>query len=258
MLVSTATFLRSITISLTALCSSRPSEGKCFTWSISLSGTAGKPSGVYSMLACSPSAGTGRLLDYDPAWSRTHFDTPAATVTVTQTASADNGQGISDKNNVVAIVGGTIGGAAVLVIIAATLCLCRRARKRRAAGSASRSKTSGAAIDSKPIDNAPFPAPTPASLGSSGYPAMQQSYDVNNSPYSRPLSPYQHSIQSRDHETRWFGGHQRTISSPDPSVVGRSLQSSPTPGVTSSAQAPRVELATNELGTEQNRAELSN
>ncbi|KAI9171302.1 hypothetical protein HJFPF1_00784 [Paramyrothecium foliicola] len=190
---------------LTGLCSSASTLGACFTWVVSTTGTGNEPDATFSLLDCASRSGTATLLDYDPAWARTHVSRsasstseaegasstdPAESDTPTQgpTSGDENSDGESDNagsggkskgssTNVAAIAGGAAGGAVGLAIIAATIFFCLRRKKKNAAAQS-------AAQTSPPqpmIQTAQSPPPStfpPSSPGaySSGVPASFQSY----------------------------------------------------------------------------------
>lgn len=208
-------------------------RGGCYTWLFSTSAEDSDDDelSTYSFLDCSARRGTGTLLDYDPAWARTHIpstttteessteETETQTETATGTETNDptetesnppeetegGGGGGGSSTNVGAIAGGTVGGVAALGLVGAAAFLLIRRRKKD--GDASPGPQDPSQQMSQQNPNSPPPmTQTPSSAGpvypsgvpSSGYGAYspQQGYDPHMSTYSQQgFPPHQQGYQ---------------------------------------------------------------
>lgn len=123
---------------LTVSCSGTYSRSACFTWFLSTTGT------TYSLLDCASESGTSTLLAYDPALGEPSstieetFTTDDGPLTVSVTAAAPTSSDSSfhhhkSKTPIGAIVGGVVGGVAVLAILGlAIFCILRKKKKENA------------------------------------------------------------------------------------------------------------------------------
>ncbi|KYK56886.1 hypothetical protein DCS_03892 [Drechmeria coniospora] len=125
----------------TVCCSSEAPA--CFTYLMTRTGSVSDVGSIYTALACQTSSGSAALLDYDPAWSKTH-SFPSGVVTSGATAAPadgganDNG---SSKTKVGAIAGGVVGGVVFLLLICAGIFLLIRRRNKKKAKSGAPSST---------------------------------------------------------------------------------------------------------------------
>lgn len=215
------------------LCCNVSTRGGCYTWLFSTSAEDSDDDELetYSFLDCSARQGTGTLLDYDPAWARTHTpdttteesstETETATETETESETSDptqtetdppeeteegNNDGGGSSTNVGAIAGGTVGGVAALGLVGAAAFLL--IRRRRRSGDATPEPQDPSQQMSQQNPNSPPPmVPTPSSgpgpvypsgVPSSGYGpySPQQGYDPHMSTYSQQgFPPQQQSYQ---------------------------------------------------------------
>ncbi|KAK2591143.1 hypothetical protein QQS21_011181, partial [Conoideocrella luteorostrata] len=155
---------------------------ECYTYTLTFS-SGNVRTGTYTALDCSPTAGSGKLLDYDPAWSKTHRfpsstsqTSTSATNTTTQTGDS------SSSSNVGAIAGGTVGGVAALALVGVGAFLLLRRRKK-----SSKSDTSSPAAPSTHMSQTQPPQHHPGG-GSPAVPQNYQGYHLGG--YSQTQSVY--------------------------------------------------------------------
>jgi hypothetical protein len=199
------------------LCCSRASAASCYTWLFTTTGSAGGALETFSALDCAATAGTGLLLDYDPAWARTHvFSSKSSTASesATATSGSDNSEGGGDdkkksSTNIGAIVGGAVGGFVVLVLIGAAIFFCLR-RKKKNAGPKSSGGQAAAVPSSMPQSAVHSPmsqnAPEPYWSGvPSGVPSSHQSYAQPGKPlYDPHVSMYSQSGYTQPHQGQYL------------------------------------------------------
>ncbi|POR39788.1 Uncharacterized protein TPAR_00012 [Tolypocladium paradoxum] len=178
----------------------------CYTYLMKKSGPGQDAGSTYTAVGCYSTSGTAALLDYDPAWSRTHSFPPSTTsstsasttsTTASQTATATQtggggGGGGGSTTNVGAIAGGAVGGAAALGLIGTAIFLLRR-RNRKAKGSDTQNSPPPPPMAQSQPQSPPQGYP-PSSPGvPQGYPSYSpppQGYDPHMSVYSQqPYSP---------------------------------------------------------------------
>lgn len=250
----------------------------CYTWTMSSSGT----SDAYTFFECSPDAGSGVLLNYDPS-----SYTPSATVTdptgtATETGSETQpptntgspsptgGGGGSSDTNVGAIAGGTVGGIAALGLVGlAAFLLLRHRRKSKASPSGSPPVQTVTAhpppkTQSPSTPGTMYPSGPPS--GFQGYPqydpSMSQGYPQQQYGYAPQAQPQQYGALQPGQQNVYGGVAYQPGSAPAGSPPPHTT---PSPGVVSSQghtspggpQSPVSELQSiNPVGMETNRAEM--
>jgi hypothetical protein len=238
---------------------------------MTFSDSTGTKSGTYMALDCSPAPGTGKLLDYDPAWSKTHIFPPTSTSTPTPTTPPSSGGG---GTNVGAIAGGAVGGVAALALVGLGVFLLLRKKKPKDGSSP---PPAPMAQTQPPQQSPPLNYTAVPQQGYPGYPAQgynqntQSVYDPHMSVYSQPspyspqqqgYPPFQQQQQAYNYATGTgtYPGSPQTLatSSPLDSADKGTTSPQPTsPGLGQGQQQAPTELAVQHpVGNERNRAEL--
>lgn len=259
-------------LTLFAVDSGTRSMGGCFTWEVSVSSAPDRPSGVYTVFDCSTTAGKGSLLDYDPAWARTHSfaSTTSSAPSPTQSDDAKNvwDEGNKDKDTdkkktkVGAIAGGVVGGVAALALVGTAIFFFMRRKKNNSNNETMQNTSSSDPTSQKPYSPASSPAAYPSGNPSQyGYPPQQQ-YSPGPENYNNQQSPYSHGYQQQQWGPNPYGATSPSAISPGT----HTSQSPPTfntgyspVGGTSASPPPQnaSELgAAHPVGADTNRAEL--
>lgn len=253
----------------------------CYTWTMSSSGT----SDAYTLFECSPGAGTGVLLGYDPSSftpSATDTDTGTATETETETdpptntgspspTREANGGGGGSDTNVGAIAGGAVGGVAALGLVGLAAFLLLRHRRQSKTSPTDSPSVQTITTHPPPKTQSPSTAGTMYPSGApSGFPPYSQ-HDSNMSQGHPPQHQYgcapqpqaqQHGAMQPGQQTVYGGVVYQPGSAPagsppphtTPSLGVASSQGYVSP---SGQQRPTSELQTiNPRGMETNRAEM--
>lgn len=179
---------------------------------MTFSGGTGSKSGTFTGLNCSPTPGFGKLLDYDPSWSKTH-SFPSSTSTSSRTSTttsagpttSESTGGGGSSTNVGAIAGGTVGGVAALALVGLGVFLLLRKKKSKESDTSS---PPAAMAQTQPPQQSPpqnfAGSPNVPQQGYQGYPPQAQGYNQNTqsvydphmsmysqqTPYSPPQSGY--------------------------------------------------------------------